>query len=74
MKPTKKKPRPGSPAKGDFAPLLKALRNFKAQGEAGFEGLMRDCLETLSQRTLRLQKSGPQGGEDLRSDDDPLAP
>ncbi len=35
---------------------------------------MRDCLETLARRTFRLQKPGPQGGEDFRSDDDPLAP
>lgn len=52
----------------DFAPLLDALRNLKAQGDDGFEGLIRDCLESLSGRTLRLQKSGPQGGCDIRSD------
>jgi hypothetical protein len=75
MKPTgRKKPRPASSSGGEFAPLLKLLRKIKAQSEAGFEGLMRDCLEELSQRSLLLHKSGPQGGEDFRSDHDPLAP
>jgi hypothetical protein len=58
----------------NFDPLLKALQTFKAQGDAGFEGLVRDCLEKLSQRTLRLQKSGAQGGQDLRSDTNPDSP
>ena len=54
----------------EFTPLLDALRKFKASGDAGFEGLIRDCLQTLSQRTLRLQKSGAQRGQDFRSDTD----
>jgi hypothetical protein len=58
----------------NFDPLLKALQAFKAQGDAGFEGLVRDCLEKLSQRTLRLQKSGAQGGQDFRSDTNPGSP
>jgi hypothetical protein len=28
----------------EFTPLLDALRKFKASGDAGFEGLIRDCL------------------------------
>lgn len=52
----------------EFAPLLKALRKLKPQGGDGFEGLIRDCLEAASGRHLRLQKSGPQDGHDIRSE------
>ena len=57
-----------------FAPLLKALRALKAQGEAGFEGFMRDLLQHISGRTLRLMKSGPQGGKDVVGDADAACP
>jgi hypothetical protein len=53
----------------NFDPLLEALRKFKSSGDEGFEGLLRDCLETLAQRTLRLQKSGAQGGAILEVPD-----
>jgi hypothetical protein len=58
----------------DYDLLLDALRDLKAQSGSGFEGLIRDCLETLSKRTLRLQKSGPQGGKDILSDADRALP
>lgn len=53
----------------DFASLLEALRNLKAQGDTGFEGLIRDLLESVCNRTFRLLKSGPQAGKDILSDD-----
>jgi hypothetical protein len=58
----------------NFDPLLEALRELKSSGDEGFEGLLRDCLETLAQRTLRLQKSGAQAGQDFRSNTDALVP
>src|SRR5688572_16933796 len=58
----------------DYELLLDALRKFKAQSDSGFEGLVRDCLESLLKRTLRLLKSGPQGGKDILSDPDPALP
>ncbi len=58
----------------DYAPLLDALRKLKAQGCDGFEGLFRDLLQHISGRTLRLVKSGPQGGKDVASDSDLAQP
>jgi len=61
-------------ANDEFAPLLEALRKLKSNSEDGFEGLIRDLLQHVSQRTLRLVKSGPQGGEDVVSDTDLAQP
>ena len=47
-----------------------ALRKLEPHGEDGFEGLVRDLLQHVSGRTLRLVKSGPQSGKDVVSDSD----
>jgi hypothetical protein len=51
-----------------YSSLLSELRQLKAQGADGFEGYVRDLLGSLSGRTLRLMKSGPQSGKDVLSD------
>lgn len=48
--------------------LHKALLNLKATGSDGFEGLVRDCIESVANRNFRLVKSGPQQGKDFKSD------
>lgn len=58
----------------EFELLLEALRKLKAAGELGFEGLIRDLLESISGRAFRLVKSGPQAGKDIVADKDRLLP
>lgn len=68
--PKKKTKQAVQPDADEFAPLLDALRKFKAQGGDGFEGLVSDLLQHVTGRSLRLVKSGPQGGKDVVSDSD----
>lgn len=58
----------------EFAPLLDALRKLKVANEIGFEGFMRDVLQFIAGRPLRLVKSGPQSGKDIVADADPRLP
>ncbi len=67
MAATKKKGKKTS-AQLPYATLLHALRALKAQGAGGFEGLVRDCIETITGQRIRLVKSGPQDGRDLSND------
>jgi len=50
-----------------LARLRGALHTLEPAGSAGFEGLMRDLIEELTQIPFRLAKSGPQSGIDMRS-------
>lgn len=53
----------------NFPTLLQALRSLRADNADGFEGLIRDALEVLCQRTLNLKKSGHQDGSDIASNE-----
>lgn len=58
----------------NYPTLLAALRKLASSNEDGFEGLVRDCLALMCKRTIRLKKSGPQGGSDMVADKDVLLP
>lgn len=47
--------------------LLDALRKLKPSGVQGFEGLVAQLLEALTERRFYLAKSGSQEGRDMSS-------
>lgn len=62
--------KPKSSAKAPPPPtcaLVGALRHLNPAGPSGFEGLVRDLLEQLTGRIVRLARSGGQFGHDGRS-------
>lgn len=52
----------------NFPQLQASLRKLHASGSTGFEGLIRNCLESLSNRNFKIVKSGPQKGKDVLAD------
>ncbi len=53
-----------NPSPRRWPDLLSALKNLPAVGPGGFEGLVRDALQEVTQQSMRLIKSGPQHGAD----------
>ncbi len=45
--------------------IISALRELRATGQDGFEGLVRDLLTKLTGREIRLAKAGSQAGRDM---------
>lgn len=59
---------------GRFKPLIDSLRALPDVGEDGFEGMLRDAVASVADRSLRLVKSGSQGGIDMGTDPSKPAP
>jgi hypothetical protein len=56
------------------ANLIDWLRSLAPEGATGFEGLVRELLESWTGRKFRLARGGEQFGHDAKTDSDPRAP